>query len=459
MKKIAIFGSGEIGKRVLDILGNDIVSFFVSNYPEESICAGMPLISFEEYLERSNEVYAMVASTKYAEELCAQLEDNGITDYFVWDEMFLSLFSDENMNRLPRYNPVYTGSDWSSCPYPLVRAFFMYDISKYKNIGIYVYDETSKLLVQLMKLIGKSSNVIALIHQGELEKQILESNLRKMDCIICAVRRDDNYICDIYEHVKGLDVVDFYDLAYFLPETHSKKAIKYKNKYKGKRCFVIGNGPSLRKEDLDKLEKNGEITFACNKIHNIFPETCWRPDFYFLIDVWVLKSQTKELLNIEPKECCFYNYAFCNGYILWNNKDNIIPLYHMPEQDGIDRLTRFSKDISVQHCLGSSVTYAMLQAAYYMGFESVYLIGCDHFVESLKKMKEIKHFYENSNEVVWDLTPEYLKLDNHLKLDNAYKAAKLAFEEDGRNIYNATRGGYLDIFKRVDFDALFPEEQ
>ena len=57
MKKIAIFGSGEIGKRVLDILGNDIVSFFVSNYPEESICAGMPLISFEEYLERSNEVY------------------------------------------------------------------------------------------------------------------------------------------------------------------------------------------------------------------------------------------------------------------------------------------------------------------------------------------------------------------------------------------------------------------
>ncbi len=56
-------------------------------------------------------------------------------------------------------------------------------------------------------------------------------------------------------------------------------------------------------------------------------------------------------------------------------------------------------------------------------------------------MKEIKHFYENSNEVVWDLTPEYLKLDNHLKLDNAYKAAKLAFEEDGRNIYNATRGG------------------
>ena len=94
-----------------------------------------------------------------------------------------------------------------------------------------------------------------------------------------------------------------------------------------------------------------------------------------------------------------------------------------------------------------------------MGFESVYLIGCDHFVESLKKMKEIKHFYENSNEVVWDLTPEYLKLDNHLKLDNAYKAAKLAFEEDGRNIYNATRGGYLDIFKRVDFDALFPEEQ
>ena len=166
MKKIAILGAGEVGKRVLEILGSDIVSFFVSNYPEKSVCAGMPLISFEKYLEKSNEVYTMVASTKYAEELSAQLEDNGITNYFVWDEMSLGLFSNENMNRLPRYNPVYSGEEWSTCPYPLIRAFFMYDISQYKNIGLYVYDETSKLLVQLMKLIGKASNVIAVIHQG-----------------------------------------------------------------------------------------------------------------------------------------------------------------------------------------------------------------------------------------------------------------------------------------------------
>ena len=401
----------------------------------------------------------MLPNKKYADQLSAQLEDNRNTKYLVCDEMSLGLFSNENMNRLPRYNPVYSGEEWSTCPYPLIRAFFMYDISQYKNIGLYVYDETSKLLVQLMKLIGKASNVIAVIHQGELEKEVLETNLENMNCMICAVRRDDNHICDIYEHVKGLDVVDLYDLACFLPETHSKKAVKYKNKYKGKRCFVIGNGPSLRAEDLDKLEKNGEITFACNKIHNIFPRTCWRPDFYFLIDVWVLKSQTKELLNIEPKECCFYNYGFCNGYILWNDKDNIVPIYHMPEQDSVDRLTRFSKDISIHHCVGASVTYTMLQTAYYMGFESVYLIGCDHFAESLEKTKEIKHFYENKNEVVWDLTPEYTKIDNHLKLNNDYQAAKLAFEEDGRNIYNATRGGYLEVFKRADFDALFQEEQ
>ena len=35
------------------------------------------------------------------------------------------------------------------------------------------------------------------------------------------------------------------------------------NKYEGKRCFIIGNGPSLTPEDLDRIKD--EYSFASNR--------------------------------------------------------------------------------------------------------------------------------------------------------------------------------------------------
>ena len=40
-----------------------------------------------------------------------------------------------------------------------------------------------------------------------------------------------------------------------------------KNIYNGGRCFVIGNGPSLRNEDLRMLKN--ETTFACKSLIRI----------------------------------------------------------------------------------------------------------------------------------------------------------------------------------------------
>ena len=52
--------------------------------------------------------------------------------------------------------------------------------------------------------------------------------------------------------------------------SYGKTLSAYKNKYSGKRCFLIGNGPSLKAEDLTKLYENGEVTFAFNRVYNIF---------------------------------------------------------------------------------------------------------------------------------------------------------------------------------------------
>lgn len=71
-----------------------------------------------------------------------------------------------------------------------------------------------------------------------------------------------------------------YQQSHFSRTKYGKLLALYKGKFTGKRCFLIGNGPSLRAEDLTRLHEAGEITFAFNRIYNIFDQTPWRPSFY-----------------------------------------------------------------------------------------------------------------------------------------------------------------------------------
>ena len=75
-----------------------------------------------------------------------------------------------------------------------------------------------------------------------------------------------------------------------------KKILQFKDKYRERRCFFIGNGPSLNVEDLSILEKNNELTFAFNRIYNIFDKTTWRPTFYISQDEKMLEG-CKEIVD------------------------------------------------------------------------------------------------------------------------------------------------------------------
>ena len=71
-----------------------------------------------------------------------------------------------------------------------------------------------------------------------------------------------------------------------------RKSRKYlrecKDIHKGKRAFIIGNGPSLTKEDLEML--TNEITFASNRIYKMFDDTEWRPKYFTISDDGVARS-------------------------------------------------------------------------------------------------------------------------------------------------------------------------
>ena len=86
-------------------------------------------------------------------------------------------------------------------------------------------------------------------------------------------------ICKVFTSVQARYIIP-HQQAHFDRTRYGKQLVKYKSKYVGQRCFFIGNGPSLQVEDLTKLHEASEITFAFNRIYNIFDQTPWRPTFY-----------------------------------------------------------------------------------------------------------------------------------------------------------------------------------
>ena len=111
---------------------------------------------------------------------------------------------------------------------------------------------------------------------------------------------------------------------------------------------------------------------------------------------------------------------------------------------------------------GMTVTFSAMQIAVMMGFSKIYLLGVDFnypFITNGKGEKVLDrsqqtHFvenYYNKNEVIYQPN-----LDASLQ---AYQAAKEYADANGIEIYNATRGGNLEVFPRVDFDEIFKSDQ
>ena len=104
---------------------------------------------------------------------------------------------------------------------------------------------------------------------------------------------------------------------------------------------------------------------------------------------------------------------------------------------------------------GYTVTFTALQMAIYMGFSKIYLIGMDHTVShvvtsdgKLSVDNRIQNHFEK--EKVHLYQAQYKE-----GLEYSYSLAKDYAERHGIEIYHATRGGKLVIFKSIDFDSIF----
>lgn len=105
---------------------------------------------------------------------------------------------------------------------------------------------------------------------------------------------------------------------------------------------------------------------------------------------------------------------------------------------------------------GGSAAWAA-QLAYEKGYRELYFIGCDLFQHWEPETPDPNHFHPEYARYRF-ARGEYIVPDMDIVNDgliHAHKVAKSELEAQGVAVFNATRGGKLEVYPRVDFDSLF----
>ncbi|KJS71089.1 MAG: hypothetical protein JL56_15685 [Desulfotomaculum sp. BICA1-6] len=216
---------------------------------------------------------------------------------------------------------------------------------------------------------------------------------------------------------------------------------KYKNAHLGSRCFIVATGPSLTIEDLLKLKD--EITFGMNSLCTVFAELQFETTYFGIQDYSVYTKLESQINAINISN------VFIGDRIekLLNKKTefNIFPLDYMNHKITYEKLSaKFSPDIYYRVYDGYTITYSILQIVSYMGFKEVYLVGADCNYSDDKT----KHHFSDYGHY----DPTYKTAGQRMIF--AYKKARAYADSHNIKIYNATRGGMLEVFPRVDLDEV-----
>jgi len=235
------------------------------------------------------------------------------------------------------------------------------------------------------------------------------------------------------------------DIKYFLScifNLGNRKIKALHNRYKGERCFIVCTGPSLNFEDLDKI--SGEYSFGMNSILKILDKTKWKPTFYGIQDFNVYVKMEEFILNYSSD-----NILIADSI---TNKTNVLPKsfigfkldFYGHKYISKRPKYRFSSNASSVVFDGFSITYSLLQLAVYMGFKDIYLIGCDcNYSPNPEKQHFVSSGHVDPNATIMG------KFQN-----GAFVKAKQYCSKHHVNVFNATRGGCLEVFERVNLDSI-----
>ncbi|MCZ7399978.1 MAG: DUF115 domain-containing protein [Candidatus Methanoperedens sp.] len=241
---------------------------------------------------------------------------------------------------------------------------------------------------------------------------------------------------------------------------------KIENIQNGERCFIIGNGPSLANQDLDKLKN--EYTFAVSHFFMTEKFSDINPFGYVVADPALFEESTFAIdwLTKLNSKCTDQMLFFpisarktIKKYKLFQDKN----IYYLDMSGQFNEdLTKFDIDLTGIVPGAQTVIIMTIMVAAYIGFEKIYLIGCDSDWAKYPFAKGyLPHFYNDKNV---RSKPEICPRQNW-KYEDVLNAALIIFKsyrllneklkQQGIKVYNATDGGFLDVFERVDYAKIF----
>ena len=215
------------------------------------------------------------------------------------------------------------------------------------------------------------------------------------------------------------------------------------------RCFVIGNGPSLKRTPLYKIK---DPCYATNRIHVIYPDVKWRPD------VWVIADRSRctehgsdTQYHLEQGYPCHVRADIPRGAeaIMWakNFPDNFLPF---PECSHIDVEHNPVEEFHFPNpCKMGGSLYVAFQLAVMDGYDEIVFVGIDGNL----KANSYNHFH-----------PSYADIDAHSlhsaklankNLDHCHNIMSREAKKRGIQILNATDGqGAFKQHRPVDIEDL-----
>lgn len=228
---------------------------------------------------------------------------------------------------------------------------------------------------------------------------------------------------------------------------NKEKLALLKNSQVGKRAWIVGNGPSLRRAPLRLLHEMGEHSFAVNRIAQIYDETIWRPTFYScaLQDITGYGDKLDFVIDIL-QAIRLAPVAFVGEWLQHQvgKPDNVLWIkefepYRTERHPGCHPY--YSKDITSGVNIGRSLVVP-IQIADYMGYDQIILLGVDGHYSSAHVNNHMTEDYVAMSDLNydWDVDRE----------NDLQRQMHAIVRSSNPKVINGTDGGVVENYRRVN---------
>jgi len=214
--------------------------------------------------------------------------------------------------------------------------------------------------------------------------------------------------------------------------------------HQGERCVIIGNGPSLKKTNLSRLKN--VFTIGMNRFYMAFDDLGFTTSILLTVNDLVIEQCAEDLRKLPIPT-----------FVSWRGRKHIQPAENLHYLHTSYILPRFNGDATGRLWEGATVTFVAMQLAYFLGFRQAILIGVDHnFTTQGTPNTTVVSTGDDPNH----FHPGYFgkgfrwQLPDLQTSEIAYEMARRVYQADGREILDATVGGKLTVFPKVDFNSI-----